>query len=57
MNKIYNNTHVHHYTVAMIVLSITGYQHVFVTVIHGLFNGIMIEGASRWGYDPVWTNY
>jgi len=37
----------------MIVLSFTGYQSAFVTAVCGIFNGIMIEGASFWGYDPV----
>ena len=21
---------------------------------HSVFNGIMIAGAARWGYDPIW---
>ena len=21
----------------------------------GFANGVMIEGASRWGYDPIWN--
>jgi len=49
------DTHIHHYVVAMIVLSFTCYQSPFISLVHGVFNGIMIEGGSRWGYDPIWT--
>ena len=45
--------HIHHYTIMMILLSYTCYQDVFTTFISGFFNGIMIEGASFWGYDPI----
>ena len=55
MGKNATDTHIHHYVLAMIVLSFTCYQSLFVTLVHGVFNGIMIEGGSRWGYDPIWT--
>lgn len=55
MGKNATDTHIHHYVLAMIVLSFTCYQTPFVTLVHGVFNGIMIEGGSRWGYDPIWT--
>jgi hypothetical protein len=51
-----DEVHIHHYTLSMIVLSFTGYQSAFVTAICGIFNGIMIEGASFWGYDPVFQH-
>ena len=35
-------------------MSFICYQSIFVTVVHGYFNGMMIEGGARWGYDPVW---
>ena len=47
--------HVHHYTLMMVLQSLCCYQSVFITVVAGAFNGIMIEGASRWGYDPVFV--
>ena len=46
--------HIHHYVLSLIVLSFLGYQSVFLTVVHGAFNGIFIEGASHWGLDPIW---
>lgn len=55
-SKRSSDTHIHHYVVAMIVLSFTCYQQIFITIVQGVFNGIMIEGASRWGYDPIWTS-
>ena len=24
------------------------------TFLHGVSNGVMIEGGARWGYDPIW---
>ncbi len=46
--------HIHHYTVGMLFVVLLGYQSLVVTILHGFVNGVMIEGASRWGYDPVW---
>lgn len=46
--------HIHHYVIAMIVISIIGYQTPFLTIIQGIFSGVMIEGSSRWGLDPIW---
>lgn len=54
-SKNATDTHIHHYVLAMIVLSFTCYQSQFISLVHGVFNGIMIEGGSRWGYDPIWT--
>ena len=45
--------HIHHYCIGMAVVSLCCYQDVFITLVSGVFNGIMIEGASRWGYDPI----
>ena len=55
MGRNATDTHIHHYVVAMIVLSFTCYQSPFITIVHGVFNGIMIEGGSKWAYDPIWT--
>lgn len=41
----------------MIVISFTGYQSAFITAVCGIWNGIMIEGASFFGYDPIFENY
>jgi len=46
--------HIHHYFLGMIVMTFSCYQSNFVTLLHAIFNGISIEGASRWGYDPIW---
>lgn len=50
-----SDVHIHHYVLAMLVLSFLGEQNWLVTATHGVFNGIMIEGASHYGYDPIWT--
>ena len=41
----------------MIVLSFCAYQDTFATVVCGIFNGIMIEGGSFYGWDPVFVHY
>ena len=46
--------HVHHYCWSGLFLCMMGHPSTIVTVLHGVFNGIMIEGASRWGFDPIW---
>ncbi len=37
-------------------MSFICYQSIFVTVVHAYFNGMMIEGGARWGYDPIWES-
>ena len=49
------DTHIHHYVVAGIVVSFICYQNIFLTIVHGIFSGILIEGGTRWGYDPIWV--
>jgi len=49
-----HKVHMHHYTVGMIVILTLGYQSIPCSLVHGFCNGMMIEGGSRWGYDPVW---
>lgn len=53
MGRGCKNIHVHHYLLMMIILSFLSYQDAFITLISGYFNGVMIEGASNYGYDPV----
>ena len=46
--------HVHHTNIGMWAATMLGYQHPVITILHGLMNGVMIEGGARWGYDPIW---
>jgi hypothetical protein len=46
--------HIHHYFLGMIVMAFTCYQNTFLTIVSAIFNGISIEGGSRWGYDAIW---
>jgi len=46
--------HVHHYTLGLIIMSFLCYQGTFFTLVHGFFNGMFIEGGSRWGFDRIW---
>lgn len=49
-----HHLHIHHYTIGMVLILLIGYQSVPAALIMGFCNGMMIEGGSRWGYDPVW---
>ena len=53
MGRGCKNIHLHHYTLMMIILSFLCYQDVFTTFISGYFNGVMMEGAANYGYDPI----
>ena len=46
--------HMHHYTVGCIVIVLLGYRSIPCAIVHAFCNGMMIEGGSRWGYDPIW---
>ena len=46
--------HLHHYTWAMCCILILGVQQPFISFLCGWANGVMVEGAARWGYDPIW---
>jgi len=49
-----HHLHLHHYTCGMLGLLLLGYQNWLFALMHGFANGAMIEGGSRWGYDPIW---
>lgn len=49
-----HKVHLHHYSGAMMGLPIVSYPHWWIIMICGWTNGVMIEGAARWGYDPHW---
>jgi hypothetical protein len=52
-----DDVHIHHYVICMVVLAFTGYQNAFATLVSGIANGIMIEGGSFWGWDPIFIHY
>ena len=53
--KAAKDVHIHHYCIGAAVVSVCCYQDAFITFVSGIFTGIMIEGGSRWAYDPVFT--
>ena len=55
-SKRADDVHIHHYTITMILLAFTGYQNIFATVVSGISNGIMIEGGSFYGWDPIFIH-
>jgi len=46
--------HIHHYFVGVTMCTFICYQDVLLSVCHGFFFGMFLEGGCRWGYDPVW---
>ena len=48
--------HIHHYFLGMFVSSIICYQNTFLTLVHSIFNGIMMEGGCRWGFSPIFDD-
>ena len=46
--------HIHHYVIGFVVVMLAGYQNYYVSSLGGIFMGIMVEGAARWGFDPIW---
>jgi len=57
VSLIYNKDrqlHIHHWVFSIILCAYLCYQNLIVLALHGLLNGIMIEGIARWGLDPVW---
>lgn len=49
-----SKAHIHHYVLALIIISLLGYQCYTMTLIQAVFCGVFIEGSSRWGLDPIW---
>jgi len=49
-----NGTHFHHYFVALLIMSFCGHHNFVTSCLHGLMNGIYIEGCARWSMDSVW---
>ena len=46
--------HIHHYNIGIIFMTLIGYQSAFSTIVHGIMNGIFIEGVTRYNYGPIW---
>lgn len=46
--------HFHHYNLGFVMMLFICYQDSFMTFLHAVFNGIMIEGLARWGADDLW---
>lgn len=46
--------HVHHYDVALILMSFMSVQTPWLSMVHAFCHGFFIEGGCRWGFDPMW---
>ena len=47
-------THIHHWTMGMIATTFLSSPDFITAAIHGIMNGMMVEGGATWGYDFVW---
>lgn len=55
MNKGKYEFHFHHYCVGMFMLIMCCYQNMYMAAVYAIFNGVLIDGGARWGYDPIWN--
>lgn len=46
--------HVHHYFLALGLLPFVRFRHPACLVTQAILTGVYVEGACRWGLDPVW---
>ena len=47
--------HYHHYLIGATLLPFACFRHPVSRAAQGLALGLFIEGAARWGFDPVWV--
>jgi hypothetical protein len=50
-----SETHLHHWFIALLVISFLSHHNPVISGIHGIFYGVFIEGSARYGLDPVWA--
>ena len=50
-----HDLHIHHTSFGSIGVIGLAYQNPLITFLHGISNGVMIEGGAKWGYDPIWN--
>ena len=51
--KCSKDVHVHHYLVGLWIMLTCSYQHPVCTISVAFCNGMFLDGAIRWGFDPV----
>jgi hypothetical protein len=44
----------HRWATGAFIVALSGYQHPYFTILHGFFNGIMIEGLVATNLEPIW---
>ena len=50
-----SEAHYHHWFISLLFLSFLSHHNPLISGIHGIFFGVFIEGCSRYGLDPVWS--
>jgi len=46
--------YIHHYMIGLCSIPLVSYQKPLISLLNAFLVGMMIEGGSRWGYDPTW---
>ena len=46
--------HIHHYVVALVLMSFNSYQSPYASAVHAFCHGFFVEGGCRWGFDAIW---
>ena len=46
--------HFHHYCFGIMIVLFCGYQSRWIVTLAAFFAGMLVEGACRWGFDPIW---
>ena len=49
-----DNFHLHHYVLGQMLIFFTCYQEHYIIFLNGIGTGIMLDGGSSFGWDPVY---
>lgn len=47
--------HLHHYVFAMVLIFFTCYPEKYIRMLNGIGTGMLLDGGSSFGWDPVFT--
>src|SRR5207245_5649546 len=48
------HVHIHHYFLALCLIPFVRFRRPVCLVTQAILAGVYVEGASRWGIDPIW---
>lgn len=56
LNRQKKVLHIHHFNLMSLLLIFVNVHCIYDLILFGLLNGIMVEGAARWGIRSIWEN-